>query len=629
MAPNSDEQLNYFKFASLVLNEFPNVLQQVFASMWDNKIASTFGCQKLEDSTPCRTIVLGRKGIGKTKHIPTDESYMEWDCTALFQATLFSETFALSDGHGKHHTLYQLYVKPRPSGSFHESVQSPTDNIDETTALALDQLRLLRNTLCHMETQEIDKTAFNYYIMLAKDAFTALGQDRVIINIIEKLMTEAFPIAKIQQLESKLEKENSVALDLKQFNNHLNEIRSEVGNQGASNKLQMCSYLDLFSLINEKVTCMIKHYQSDKRKKDLNILVSLLQELKMDVLEDLNGENQNVYCIILKVCVSDRPVYSIFTLDSQLKSSETDKNLNSDSMHVTSELGNSRDPNLFLFSSNDQTKKSPFVLLWKIPGRMEKKELSCVGPTLQESVHMLLLQTTFQKDYTEVPDFYMELTLPTCGCTISSLCSQIDILPLLVELELSKSHKECNKVDSVFNQSLMPMHVSYFLYRFSDQRQAEFVFDHLIGNLGKTLPLTEVQDVVICSVRNEAFFIFRESGSNSLSIVAEKESVTVKCRVGSQFESKCICSLVRASLENAMESLCHVVSLSMKSFLQLPCEEIVCGCCYKDVERETSCSGFASETWIFCACTSRRHPENILEGEHSMHMAQNKVQFTL
>lgn len=351
----------------------------------------------------------------------------------------------------------------------------------------------------------------------------------------------------------------------------------------------------------------------------------------MDVLhvEDLDVENQNVYCIICEVWISSRPVYCIFTWDSQPKSSETDKNLNSNSMHVTSELGNSGDSYLFLFSSNDQTKKSPFVLLWKIPGRMEKKKLSCVGSTLQESVHMLFLQTTFQKDYTEVPDFYMELTLPTCGCTISSLCSQIDILPLLFELELSKSHKECSKVDSVFNQYLMSMHVSYFLYRFSDQRQAEFVFDHLIDNLGKTLALTEVKDVVICSVRSEAFFIFRESsGSNSLSIVAEKESVTVKCRVGSQFESKCICSLVRAGLENAMESLCHVVRLSMKSFLQLPCEEIVCGRCYKDVEQETSCSGFASETGNFCACTRRRHHENFLEGKHSMHMAQNKVQFT-
>ena len=628
----SAEKLNFFELAYVVLDKFPIILRQVFVSMW-NRIASTSGCQEWDDSTAVRSMLLAKED-GKTKHIPTDISYMEWDCAALFQATLFSETFALSDGHGKPRTLYQLYVKPRPSGSFHDSILSPTGNIAETTALALDQLRLLRNTLCHMKTQEIDKTAFDNYIMLAKDAFTALGQNSTIIDDIGKLTTEDFPIAKIQQLESKLEKEiNSVAS--KQFNNHLSGIKSQVGNQAANNQLQMCSD-DLSSLIKEKLSIILKGYQSDKTKKDLTskILVSYLQELTMDalhVLEDLNVEiNQNAHCVICKVWVSGRPVYSIFTWDSQPKLPETDNNLNSNSMHVTSESGNSRDPNLFLFSSNEQTEKSPFVLLWKIPGCIEKKDLICVGSNLQESVHMLFLHQKFQNDYIEAQDFYMELTLPSCGCTISSLCSQIDILPLHVELELTKSYKECSNVDSVFNQSLMSMHVSYFLYRFSEQRQAEFLFDHLICNLDKTLALTEVQDAAISSVRNEAFFIFRESSvSNSLSIVAEKESVTVKCRAVSQFESKCICSLVRASLENAMESLCHVVSLSMKSFLQLPCEEIVCSRCYKDVEQETSCSGFASETGKFCACTSRRHPENILEGEHSMHMAQNKVQFTL
>ncbi|KAL9970981.1 hypothetical protein ACROYT_G023453 [Oculina patagonica] len=420
MAPYSAEQLNYFKFAFMVLNMFPNALRRVFVFMWDNLFAHTPGCQKWDDSAVLRSMLLAKEG-GKTKHIPTDKSYMKWDFAALFQATLFSKTFALSDGHGKLHTLYQLYVKPPPSGEFHDSVQSPTGNTAETTALALDQLRLLRNALCQMSTQKIDKTTFDFYMKLAKDALTALGQNSIMNGDTGKLTAEAFPTAKIQQLEFDLEREKSVVLELKQ---------------------------------------------------------------------------------------------------------------------------------------------------------------------------------------------------------------NVDQLPLLVEQELSDSYKECSNINSVVNPSLISsfkpsMHVSYFSYRLSSQRQAEFVFDYLICSLhvGKTLALTGVQDAVISSVQNEAFFIFQEPlGSNcSLSIVAEKKSVTVKCRTVSQSESKCICSSVRTALENTMESLPFGVSLSLKSVLQLPCEEIVA---VVAVKRETSCSRFAPETWKSCACACGRDPEDVRGGKQSKAMSR-------
>ena len=69
----------------------------------------------------------------------------EWDCTALFQATIHAQTFALPDGKGNLKTLGELYVKPRgfmPNGSFHASVSSPSGDQAETFALAIDQLRL-------------------------------------------------------------------------------------------------------------------------------------------------------------------------------------------------------------------------------------------------------------------------------------------------------------------------------------------------------------------------------------------------------------------------------------------------------------------------------------------------------
>ena len=159
MATFSLEQLNFFKFSSVVLDEFPLVLRHVFVKMWDNQVAPTPGYQKWDDSPLVRKMFLNKEG-GKTKYVPTSKSYDEWDCTALFEATLYAQSFAMPDGSGRPATLDKLYVKPRrlPTGTFHPVISSPSGNQTETFALSLDQLRLLRNTLCHQtSTQKIDK----------------------------------------------------------------------------------------------------------------------------------------------------------------------------------------------------------------------------------------------------------------------------------------------------------------------------------------------------------------------------------------------------------------------------------------------------------------------------------------
>ncbi|KAJ7374226.1 hypothetical protein OS493_007300 [Desmophyllum pertusum] len=105
------------------------------------------GYQPWDDSIVARNSFLGTEG-GKTK-VPTHLSYDEWDCTALFQATIYARSFALPDSKGHHRTLGDLYVKPHklPHGTFHASVVSSGGNTAETFALAIDQLRLLRNSL--------------------------------------------------------------------------------------------------------------------------------------------------------------------------------------------------------------------------------------------------------------------------------------------------------------------------------------------------------------------------------------------------------------------------------------------------------------------------------------------------
>ena len=238
MATFSLEQLNFFKFSSVVVDEFPITLRRVFVHMWDNQVAPTPGFQKWDDSPLVRNMFLSKES-GKTKNVPTSKSYYEWDCTALFEATLYAQSFAMPDGSGGFATLDKLYVKPRrlPSGTFHPVILSPSGNQAETFALALNQLRLLRNALCHQtSTQKIDKTTFDHYIQLAKDAFAALGQDRTRIDEIGKLDEEDFPISRLQKLEEELRREKDAAIKFKQISDHLVQIESQIKTVGSDVK---------------------------------------------------------------------------------------------------------------------------------------------------------------------------------------------------------------------------------------------------------------------------------------------------------------------------------------------------------------------------------------------------------
>ncbi|PFX15690.1 hypothetical protein AWC38_SpisGene20087, partial [Stylophora pistillata] len=228
LQPFRDEQLNYFKFASIVLNEFPKTLRQTFKSMWDNSLTRLPGHQQWDDSIVVRNLFLASEGgPGKTK-IPTNVSYEEWDCTALFQATIYAKSFALPDGRGHHRTLGELFVKPRKlaHGVFHASVTSPSGNNAETCALAIDQLRLLRNSLCHSHTSEIVKATFDQYMQHAKDAFKALGVKTDPIDVIGGLSESEFPTNEVRRLEEDMKEENRAYVSF--LHQHLESISSDV-----------------------------------------------------------------------------------------------------------------------------------------------------------------------------------------------------------------------------------------------------------------------------------------------------------------------------------------------------------------------------------------------------------------
>jgi len=226
LQPFKDEQLNYFKFASIVLNEFPKALRQKFRSMWDNTFGHLPGFQPWDDSIAVRNLFLGAEG-GRAK-VPTNLSYEEWDCTALFQATIYARSFALPDSAGHHKTLSDLYVKPHKLalGSFHVSVVSPGGNDAETFALAIDQLRLLRNSLCHSTSSEIVKATFDLYLQRAKDAFKALGVKTDPIDVIDGLTESDFPTKEVGKLEQAMKQETRAYIKfLESMSSDINELR--------------------------------------------------------------------------------------------------------------------------------------------------------------------------------------------------------------------------------------------------------------------------------------------------------------------------------------------------------------------------------------------------------------------
>lgn len=222
LQPYRDEELNYFKFSSIVLNEFPKALRQTFKTMWDSTIGHRPGFQLWDDSPAVRSLFISTEG-GKTK-VPTHKSYFEWDCTALFQATIYAQTFA-----SHRTTLSQCYVTPLslPHGSFHTSVVSPCGNNAETFALAIDQLRLLRNMICHSSSSKMNKTTFDQCVEHAKDAFKALGIKTDVLNTVGSLTESDFPTNEVHKLEQRIRDEIWAYITfLEGMNSSIDELRS-------------------------------------------------------------------------------------------------------------------------------------------------------------------------------------------------------------------------------------------------------------------------------------------------------------------------------------------------------------------------------------------------------------------
>jgi hypothetical protein len=232
MQPYSDEELNYFKFASFVLKEFPDALRSIFVDMWDTRVAPS---STVWDDSPLARNTLHNNEAPNTK-IPTNKSFKEWDCTALFQATLYARTFAPPDSTGKKKTLGEMHLKGREQvpAPFHSAVRSSSGDANETIALAIDQLRLLRNTLCHTSSPQINKVMFDDYVKHAKEAFTALNFSTTSLESIGNMKGSDFPTKEVEKLKEGINRmrndfylflENEVKHEMSEVKHELNSIK--------------------------------------------------------------------------------------------------------------------------------------------------------------------------------------------------------------------------------------------------------------------------------------------------------------------------------------------------------------------------------------------------------------------
>ena len=192
-------QLNSVKFKLLADGELANALRTIFKTMWDKK----FGPSEIwDDSELVRKSFLAKELRDFSKKVPTHKSYEEWDCTALSYAINSAQSFAIPDSSGVPTTPYDLYLRHLrlPQESFHSSVESPNGIPDETRALAVDQLRRLRNWQAHKGRNHIDKVTFDQNIQRTKEAFQALGISTKTIEELGNLPESELPTSQNTKL---------------------------------------------------------------------------------------------------------------------------------------------------------------------------------------------------------------------------------------------------------------------------------------------------------------------------------------------------------------------------------------------------------------------------------------------
>ena len=391
-------------------------------------------------------------------------------------------------------------------------------------------------------------------------------------------------------------------------------------------------FLSLVSLVHMKTR--------DEKTGHMREIFSCLEELDSEFLTVSNYVGKHVHCALQRILEADIQVYCIFIPDSATPLEEDES---FSSSYSDKEKRPSRDfDNVYLMSSCSGNGKRPqFLLFWKTSDVLETGDLCCVTSSFRESVKLLCLQPKFRKTFHEKQEFFMKLPIQEQSPAVPSLSSRIDSLPLLVDLELSKLHNQCDSIDSSPTAStLWPLaHVSYFSFRFSSSDKALLVFFKWISSLSRKLELSEVLSISTPKIplalhRNCAVhFTFLDPICASLSLAVEEGSVYVKCRAVKESGSTCICSSVKSALESIMESLeSDFRGSGFEQTQCLPCvedggenakEPTKCYCHCKDFQDKSSCN--SDQKLDLHAQTNWEPDSDLLKIERSVDLSQTEV----
>ena len=368
----------------------------------------------------------------------------------------------------------------------------------------------------------------------------------------------------------------------------------------------------------------------DERYRHLALLINYLEGHKTEELQIKDFAGQDVFHILHRPPVFDKPVVCILSSHPKPASSESGEQMGNHPVSDTKEPDEqSEGSQMFLSSVNNKY----FVLCLRVPHNIQE-DISFLASALQKSVLTLFLQPSFCKDFVERDDLYREMTIPTLN--IRFLWRLIDCLPFLVELKLSDL-QECDNFDylnsweSSLKSTKQSIQVSYLSSECSYQREAEFVFDRLTQRLHEKLTLSTDLGVVVSHVspaQNVASLVIEKLGKSFISIAVEKKFLTVKCYSFKESDLERVCSLVQEALEKAMESSAFSVKFEQSSWLlgQGSCCELSRENCSSDV----SSGLFRSDSTLERSdspCADSIHPQSVLKMHSTIDVLQGVVSF--
>ena len=368
----------------------------------------------------------------------------------------------------------------------------------------------------------------------------------------------------------------------------------------------------------------------DERYRHLALLINYLEGHKTEELQIKDFAGQDVFHILHRPPVFDKPVVCILSSHPKPASSESGEQMGNHPVSDTKEPDEqSEGSQMFLSSVNNKY----FVLCLRVPHNIQE-DISFLASALQKSVLTLFLQPSFRKDFVERDDLYREMTIPTLN--IRFLWRLIECLPLLVELKLSDL-QECDNFDylnsweSSLKSTKQSIQVSYLSSECSNQREAVFVFDRLTQRLHEKLILSKDLGVVVSHVspaQNVASLVIEKLGKSFISIAVETKFLTVKCYSFKESVLEHVCSLVQEALENTRESSAFSVKFEQSSWLlgQGSCCELSRENCSSDV----SSGLFRSDSTLERSdspCADSIHPQSVLKMHSTVDVLQGVVSF--